>query len=992
MTAAAAPLTPGSSISEEDAGAGVVENGNGMVENTAEMKMDEDAEVDRKPRRSKRRKKTTPATVTIDAPKTTFRMIVDDETGMILSSSRASTPQRRGRLEVSRSETMLMIRASSEAASELLPVDTASMPPPSSPMFLPPLLPSSPVFPPLEEMDGAMSGFSTPRRGSLKIYANCNPDTITVVDSSPLLGDTSLTQRSMSPLMLPSSPVMLPSSPPQQLPVGLPPRRNAFALLGKKKALEKPPPARKKELPTLEDSPSIESKPAGKGRKLKSKKTDDKLASPKGPTTTIADSKPESMAVTSNRPAHPFFSAAGRMKMQQSAPPAAAEEDAKPAGTTATPPLQPSPGTLEKLREQQAGWVFSSTFGKPAADRVAKNPAIPDVPWPPRGTAHVRGFDASSCVEPAYTTAFSRGLKLKDSGIVVRAEEDILNNLASQMDLCTLREVVFSEDYQTLKYIDISPEVKVPNRILTTGSLLQEMVRLRVSARLPHPKVMLQAEEDSDCSEDITVGGTSVHPALFKLYQRLGTTLTAFDVHECESSPWEVKYAPETSCEILQLGREKEILRQWLIELRTDKVHVEKGGSGKGKRKGKPKAAAVKKKRKKKDDDMDGFMVTSEDEASIMDEITDPEADDWLNPTMKTKKSTVRSGDKMDELIGTGKDANKMTNAIVISGPTGSGKTAAVYAAAKELGYAVFEVNPGTRRSGKDVLDQVGDMSRNHLVHHAKCASETDNPFSKAKAATATPEDVVVGFEVEMQMRRKQSLILFEEVDILFDEDKSFWSTIIALMSKSKRPVVLTCNDESLLPWDDLCLHAILRFSIPPRDLLVDHLLLMAANEGHLLQRSAVEGLVQANRDDLRSSVMDLQFYCRMAVGDRKGGLDWMIGRYPIGCDIADNGEKLRVVSEDTYCPGMGMVHDTREEGKWLGVWEDYGLDVGASNEGIHGCANAMPTDQRADRLAALKISENFFDARSDADAFASLSSSHMDHVCVSRSDTHGPK
>jgi DNA polymerase III delta prime subunit len=192
-------------------------------------------------------------------------------------------------------------------------------------------------------------------------------------------------------------------------------------------------------------------------------------------------------------------------------------------------------------------------------------------------------------------------------------------------------------------------------------------------------------------------------------------------------------------------------------------------------------------------------------------------------------------------------------------------------AAAKELGYAVFEVNSGSRWSGKDVLDMVGDMSRNHQVSNKSVMdSSIDNPFTRAKKASKAP---VVAQEEEAQMRQRQSLILFEEVDILFEEDKSFWTTVISLMSKSKRPIVPTCNDESLLPWDDLSLHANLRFSVPPRDLLVDHLLLMAANEGHLLQRPAVDALVQTNGNDIRASIMSLQFHCRMAIGDRKGGL-----------------------------------------------------------------------------------------------------------------------
>ena len=233
-----------------------------------------------------------------------------------------------------------------------------------------------------------------------------------------------------------------------------------------------------------------------------------------------------------------------------------------------------------------------------------------------------------------------------------------------------------------------------------------------------------------------------------------------------------------------------------------------------------------------------------------MDEISDSEDDDWLNTASRTKKSIVRAGDK---LYGTNVFLTpaKKTNAIVISGPTGCGKTAAVYASAKELGYAVFEVNAGIRRSGKDVLDQVGDMSRNHLVHHgqSKIAPERDNPFAKAKAAAMKE---VAALEEEAELRQKQSLILFEEVDILFEEDKTFWTTVVNLMAKSKRPIVFTCNDEAMIPWDDLSLHAVLRFSTPPRELMVDLLMLIAANEGHLLQRTAVDSLVTARKDDLR--------------------------------------------------------------------------------------------------------------------------------------------
>jgi hypothetical protein len=72
----------------------------------------------------------------------------------------------------------------------------------------------------------------------------------------------------------------------------------------------------------------------------------------------------------------------------------------------------------------------------------------------------------------------------------------------------------------------------------------------------------------------------------------LGTELTPFDLHKFETTSWEVKYAPQMLAEVLQHGRETHIIREWLAELRTDKVHAGGGGGGggKGKRKAKPKA------------------------------------------------------------------------------------------------------------------------------------------------------------------------------------------------------------------------------------------------------------------------------------------------------------------------------------------------------------------------------------------------------------------
>ena len=40
----------------------------------------------------------------------------------------------------------------------------------------------------------------------------------------------------------------------------------------------------------------------------------------------------------------------------------------------------------------------------------------------------------------------------------------------------------------------------------------------------------------------------------------------------------------------------------------------------------------------------------------------------------------------------------------------------------------------------------------------------------------------------------KQSLILIEEVDVLYQCDTGFWQALIAIIKECRRPVVLTCN------------------------------------------------------------------------------------------------------------------------------------------------------------------------------------------------------
>ncbi|KOS21004.1 Telomere length regulation protein elg1 [Escovopsis weberi] len=363
------------------------------------------------------------------------------------------------------------------------------------------------------------------------------------------------------------------------------------------------------------------------------------------------------------------------------------------------------------------------------------------------------------------------------------------------------------------------------------------------------------------------------------------------------------------------------------------------------------------------------------------------------------------------------KNAKRLANAILLSGPHGCGKTATVYAVARELGFEVFEINSSSRRSGKDILEKVGDMTRNHLVQQnradptsidvdeagdeVKCGKQgMMTAFFKPKEVKGENKEAAPKTRGKKQQNdegadresratsgkaHKQSLILLEEVDILFEEDKQFWATLMGLIAQSKRPFIMTCNEEELVPIQSLSLHGIFRFSPVPSHLAADLCILIAANEGHALRRPAVEALYHSRGDDLRATITELNYWCQIGVGDRRGGFDWFYLRWPRGCDLDEDGDVVRVVSEDTYCEGMGwMSRDAiatasdpldAEEETIRQAWDHWQCDVGGWNDtdGLRSWAAQAPQPSKPrSRLSLLAAFDSYCSAMSDADLCAS--------------------
>ncbi|KAK3680983.1 hypothetical protein B0T22DRAFT_309282 [Podospora appendiculata] len=711
------------------------------------------------------------------------------------------------------------------------------------------------------------------------------------------------------------------------------------------------------------------------------------------------------------KPPHPFFGA--KPKKPDPASEQSKAAAAEPAnGPERTKQFTSTPCSPKKTRPETP-FVRAPQFGK--SNLGQKHPGSRLPAWPCKDMVHVRGDNALADTGPDLSPLLS-SRKSKGHAVKVAVSESVVEHVANGLHVPALAEAV--RNVNTDDFLPAPPELRLPRKHFESGKKLQARILPELKTFLPASSSKKTTQRKQLTDRDET--GVGPPPQLASLFESVSSGLSAFDKSQCETVNWAQKYAPSGAAEVLQPGREAFCLREWLQALMVQSVDT---GSTAAASKTKTAGAGKKKRRKK----LDGFIVSSEDEGYELEELSDGE--DWAPSGVRgiSRKTVVRPVDPSKS-----KDGAKLANALLISGPHGCGKTATVYAVAKELGFEVFEINSSSRRSGKDILEKIGDMTRNHLVQHHQpskqaaggdestinedeVASEiksgkqkTMSAFFKVKAPVEVkPKDSVgsPGPAVQREAKRetprsqKQSLILLEEVDILYEEDKQFWATVAGLMAQSKRPFIMTCNDETLVPLSTLRLHGIFRLSAPPKELAIDRLLLVAANEGHALKRQAVEALFESRNRDIRASTMDLQYWCQIGVGDRRGGFDWFYPRWPKGIDLDEHNEVVRVVSQETYNAGMNLlgrdsIVDPKVEPRLVEeellhqAWESWGLDIGHWQDslGIASWAQSMSpiTTTRASRLAVLEAFDDIAEAMSMADiysgrSFAMSSEEHLD-------------
>lgn len=202
----------------------------------------------------------------------------------------------------------------------------------------------------------------------------------------------------------------------------------------------------------------------------------------------------------------------------------------------------------------------------------------------------------------------------------------------------------------------------------------------------------------------------------------------------------------------------------------------------------------------------------------------------------------------LDDLILTDSQGSKMdyfTPLLIVEGPSGSCKSSSIYAAANELNAYVYEINAGQSRGKKDILNVLREFCTTQLVHQTK----------------------------ESKLFQK-GLVLLEDCDILFEEDKNFWAAVLEILCFSRRPLILTCHDISLIPTSIAKLageeSAIIKIDelIPyNHESYKLYLQLCCLNCGYDVEKEVLDEVLNDSKNrsgyDLRKSLMNVQFICQ---------------------------------------------------------------------------------------------------------------------------------
>ncbi|KAI9105949.1 hypothetical protein DFS34DRAFT_589226 [Phlyctochytrium arcticum] len=167
---------------------------------------------------------------------------------------------------------------------------------------------------------------------------------------------------------------------------------------------------------------------------------------------------------------------------------------------------------------------------------------------------------------------------------------------------------------------------------------------------------------------------------------------------------------------------------------------------------------------------------------------------DWNNDQQDIVDDDLIPDGFADEFCDYSLDPDELANFLAVKkgrhrmivGNVGSGKTSMIYHVACRAGYNVIEINSGCRRNYREVMNILEEATQTRALRSRKEGS-SQNVFTTSDHRN---------YDLSSQSQLLGNLILLEEVDILFEDDKGFWKAVLDLLQKARCPVIFTSNSD----------------------------------------------------------------------------------------------------------------------------------------------------------------------------------------------------
>ena len=158
---------------------------------------------------------------------------------------------------------------------------------------------------------------------------------------------------------------------------------------------------------------------------------------------------------------------------------------------------------------------------------------------------------------------------------------------------------------------------------------------------------------------------------------------------------------------------------------------------------------------------------------------------------------------------------NALNGTMLLTGCVSSGKTSSVYVIAEELGMKVMEINTIVNRSGRDIQLSLSEATQSFRVSsepknhsskkHLRNLNENENKltsysnhFNKTKVQKCESLKKLPNECTEPKpvlTLTDNTIILLDEVDLLFETDRGFWPAFQQIAKETKLPIFLTANE-----------------------------------------------------------------------------------------------------------------------------------------------------------------------------------------------------